>query len=131
MELKYILRVITNHQDIINNSCPIFYYDSVNKVYFKGYECGGTGPEELYTYINKVTKTNNTINLYLNVGLGDKETGKIYNEISKSKVVDSINGAYQEYKIDITNYTQFAEYKFTFEKNSEGNYIYKSIERTK
>ena len=116
----------------MEENCPGFYYDELNKVYYRISECGGTEPSSINTYVNKISYNNNNYYVYLNVGyfeIGDK----LYIDIDKSKVAEGVNIP-QEFStslINETNYMQFSEYKFTFEKNSEGNYIYKSIERIK
>ena len=128
---------------LINNDtsqCPKSYYDSKNNVYFRIQYCGGINTGSFLGYVNKISQKGNNAYVYLSVGTtivkensnGEYEKVILYNSIAKDKVVKEYNiSAADNIKIDSSNYNQFSEYKFTFEKDSTGNYYFKSIERTK
>lgn len=129
-----------NHTDI--NSCPNYYYDSKNKVYYEVPNCGGTpGLSNVFDYAYKYTNLGNNYYVYTAATRSEYDTNNsntinIYKSQSKKDIYKSYNendttevDEYIKFKIDGTNYNEFDHYKFTFEKNSEGNYIFKSVEK--
>lgn len=129
-----------NHTDI--DSCPTYYYDSKNKVYYEVPNCGGTpGLSNVFNYAYKYTNIGNNYYVYTAATRSEYDTNNsniinIYKSQSKKDIYVSYNennnaeiDEYTKFKIDSTNYNEFDHYKFMFEKNSEGNYIFKSVEK--
>ena len=137
--LKYFGTKEVTHKNII--SCTGDYrYDESNQVYYI-YEpgCGGTGPVDYYLYKNKMTTKGNEAYVYLNAFLiygnfdenSYNTTYTIYKDVNKTKVYKE-NVTEEElasFKIDSTNADSFDQYKFTFEKDINGNYYFKSISK--
>lgn len=137
--LKYFGTKEVTHKNIL--SCTGDYrYDESNQVYYI-YEpgCGGTGPANYYLYKNKMTTKGNEAYVYLNAFLIDgnfdgnsyNTTYTIYKDINKTKVYKE-NVTEEElasFKVDSTNADSFDQYKFTFEKDTNGNYYFKSISK--
>lgn len=124
-------------------SCPMYFYDSVNKVYYTNSSCGGLYGGDIPTYINKITEKNNEAYAYVSVGVVDySETGTgnddntyIYYGYDSKKVIEKISPSKWDsmnykYEINSSNYDKFSEYKVTLTKDGD-NYYYKSIEKTK
>ena len=133
-DYRYIFgTTISNYMDI--SSCPSYYYDSVNKVYFSYGQCGGLDPASILTYINKLSTNGNDVYVYVSVGKMSfiEETlpnakYNIYSDYEEKNKLQEINES--KYIIDESNYDKFSEYKLTFTKDGN-DYYYKSIERTK
>jgi hypothetical protein len=122
---------ITTHRDI--EDCPIYYYDSVNSVYYIYSACGGIGVGGPMEYINKYTYSNDEAYVYLSVGYihydNNTEKRTLYTDLQMTK---EYQGNYtDDFKINQSNYQNFSEYKYVFGKNDNGNYYFKSIEKTK
>lgn len=124
---------INNYIDI--QSCPSYYYDSVNNVYFSYSQCGGLDAVSILTYINKLSANGNDVYVYVSVGKMSiiEETlpnakYNIYSDYEEKNKLQEINES--KYIIDESNYDKFSEYKLTFTKDGN-DYYYKSIERTK
>lgn len=126
---------ISSYMDI--ESCPSYYYDSVNKVYFSYSQCGGLDGVSILTYINRLSTKGNDIYVYVSIGkmsiIEDSSPYKynIYSDYGEKNKLQEINGDDSlSFKIDSSNYEKFSEYKLTFTKDGN-DYYYKSIERTK
>lgn len=136
--LKYFGTKEFTHKNIV--SCTGDYrYDESNQVYYV-YEpaCGGSGPLDYYLYMNKFSTKGNEAYVYLNAFAIDEDenndiTYTIYKDVSKTKVYKE-NVTEEElasFKVDSTNAHNFDQYKFTFEKDTNGNYYFKSISKVK
>lgn len=129
--LKFFGTKVTEHKEI--EGCYGYKYDKENSLYFKlDQQCGGTSGMLAYSYKNKYSFKGNETYVYVNYGLGILGTGiykdVMHKEIYKSNVTDS---DISNFKIDSTNYQDFSEYKYTFEKDKNNNYYFKSLEKTK
>lgn len=118
----------------VYNKCPSYEYNSNNNVYYrKAGGCGGTCGYTHLSYINRYMEDNNNIYVYVNIGQPDRYTANdplyIYCDINKEKVCDQTKE--DNYVINETNYQKFSEYKYTFEKNNDGTFYYKNLERIK
>ena len=105
--------------------CPSYLYDSVNKIYFIQEECGGFAGFKSLEYIYDYTYKNNEYYVYTAVGSigysGDKET--VYTSYRNNS---TLNESIEE--INSSNYDKFDHFRLVFEKNSDGNYIFKKVE---
>ena len=132
---------------------PKYEYEANKQVYYAYSGFGlGIGPEYIYTYINKYEMNNNQINVYLsatnatiddNLVLyeivedtakkGTRDNFKMYNPDGSTspKVFETLNIDQNSFKITKDNYTKYNEFKLTFEKDTDGNYIFKTIAKTK
>lgn len=135
---KYFGTKEINHQTV--GKCPSYNYDSVNKVYYEVGGCGGTGAGYVYFYKNKFTTMDNEAYVYINIGTSslnsDDTTYNIckdldpYNKGCKDVYKQNISSSeIEQFKIDSTNAHNFYQYKFTFEKDTNGNYYFKSISK--
>lgn len=133
---------ISNHHDI--NGCPIYYYDSTNRVYYVVKECGGTSDNLVSVYKNRYTIMGNEAYVYMNIGISNRvdfNRGDSEYNIYKDFNIDSLEGyndkiyktvKYSEknnFIIDDSNKDEFAEYKFTFVKNSDGIYNFTGVKK--
>lgn len=128
---KFFGNNVSEHKSF--GECFSYKYDQENKLYFRMEpQCGGTNPNPIYSYKNRYSVKGNEAYVYVNYGsgmLGSNIYKDIMNkEIYKSNVSDEI---ISNFKIDSTNYQDFSEYKFTFEKDKNNNYYFKSLERIK
>ena len=119
------------------DTCPNYYYDSANNVYFLYIACGGISLDENVTYVNKITKKDDNIYAYISVGriFGEEKTSNpgsydmvLYGDYAKKNKLEILENSI--YSINSSNYDKFSEYKMTFNKNGN-DYYYQSIERTK
>ena len=124
---------ITSYVDI-TLGCPMFAYDSTNKVYVEIPGCGGVSASGQLVYLDSYTKVDNTIVIGTYVGgifdegaqgaiiysdyydAANKDNLKVYKKLTNS-----------DFKIDESNKTSFTKYNFTFEKSSNGEYYFKSV----
>lgn len=108
--------------------CFGYDYDATKNMYFKADpNCGGTSGASYVSYINKYTEKENNAYVYVNYGYdGMASDGKVFADLegTKESSVDPNN-----FKIDESNYKEFSEYKFTFEKDDSGNYYFVSLEK--
>ncbi len=123
---------LVNHASIIvdNNICPGFYYDEVNKVYFGVPECGGTSFATFLLYKNKFSKKANEAYVYVNIGNTDINKRTVYDDyvsVDNQTVIEKKIS--KDYKIDESNHTKFTEYKYTFAKDTTGNYYFSKVEK--
>ena len=125
--------------DYINN-CPAYFYDSNYNIYFYAMFCGGTGFYKDLLYVYKTENIGNIYNIYVAVGYesesddNDPNTETWKYNVYKSYITNEIYITISEnemynYKIDKSNYNEFDHFKLSFEKNNEGNYLFKSVEK--
>lgn len=128
--------------------CPTYSYSDSVKMFFKQEaSCGGTSGSDVATYIYNVETNDEVAYVYYSVAYIVPETDNkitIYKDIKMltndldfpnieyDGVVEEIaveEGNYifnkmREYKIDESNYNNFSKYKFSFKKNSDGEYYF-------
>ena len=112
--------------------CPVFEYNKQQGVYYLLTGCNGLPDESDLSYINRLTQKGNEAYAYVNIGTlyhdynnGGKKI--IYDDITRKVVIAT--DVEDNYKIDETNYKKFTEYKYTFTKDSTGNYYFTKIEK--
>lgn len=113
-----------------------YFYDSVNKVYYRfNAPTGGTGPYSYLMYMNNFKSYGNKIYVNTNFGYISSIDGKICT--SFDTILEDNNCSNQlsvpvnevsTYKIDESNYEKFKNYKFVFEKDKNNNYVFKGLE---
>jgi len=116
--------------------CPIYTYNENQKTYTYSYACGGGCPVDFMTYTYNYSVNDNKYYVYQSLGrqfLDDESDNLIiYGNYEKSKIVKK--GTYEEminFQLNESNYQDFSAYKWTFIKDSEGNYIFDSLVRIK
>ncbi len=114
---------LSNNKNV--GKCPMYVYDNVNKVYYYTRVCGGTDERMIYIYKNKFTTKNDEAYVYVNLGNSFDKTS-IYDGYGKEKLIDSYT---ENYSINKSNYSKFTEYKYTFKRNSDGNYYFSKLEK--
>lgn len=110
------------------SGCPTFTYDAESKKYYIQTECVIEDPTSIYSYVDKVTKKDNVY--YATVYAGLSDGSMVYNDFEKTKVVANLTEN-QSYTISDTDKTQFTKFTYKFEKNTNGDYIFKSITKEK
>jgi hypothetical protein len=117
-------------------TCPMVYRNS--EYYFTLAWCGGTSSLMARYYKNRYTTDGDHVYVYINAGVANAETSKIYCKVypyytvvdrqydDESLACDNYNG---DFTIDATNRNQFAEYRFVFKKAADGTYYFEKVEK--
>ncbi len=131
------------HKDTYQ-TCPMYFYDEINKVYYWSGQCGGLNGDQYPVYIDEIYVNNNEAYVYVYVGYiidtqsncvkgvcNGLTTYKLYNGIDKAKVIKENVDFDEAHNYLITNSTkeQFSKYKFTFKQDENKNYYFSKIER--
>ena len=120
--------------------CPEFYYNSTYDFYYNAsLGCGGTGPDVGLYYKNKYTSDGEHAYVYVSVGTFSAEDNNIYcgiidysDSATSSSERPAICGSAVdgvEAKIDKTNYQDFSQYRFVFNKADDGTYYFSKVEK--
>ena len=118
--------------------CPMFYYDSTNKLFIRLDRCGGTSAGIVGIYKNKYTKKGDNAYVYTNYyyiapqGTGDKFA--VYKDAVTNIKEETTTEKYSDNSDDFDikkEYKEFPEYKYTFKKDKDGNYYFVSVKQTK
>ena len=116
--------------------CPDYYYNSTYDFYYESsLGCGGTGPHYGSYYKNKYTIQGDHAYVYISAGTFTAEDDKVYCDIldEKSKTnppkVCDESSSPNEFKIDDTNYQDFAQYRFVFNQADNGTYYFVKVEK--
>ena len=117
------LRIVNDE----TSKCPLLRYDSTTNLLYQYPGCGGTSPLKRYYYKNRYTADSDNAYVYINAGIVDLDTSKIYCEINTSSPCDDYNGG--DFTIDASNHNQFAEYRFVFKKADNGTYYFDKVEK--
>ena len=108
----------------------ILYKDDLikyNKKYYGSAECGGTtaGSLDIYKYKYTSDKDNYYVYLSLSSGTLDKDGEPLcYIDYNRTLEVDCE-------KIGQNNYQNFSQYKYTFTKDDNGDYVFSKLEKIK
>ncbi len=107
--------------------CPIYAYDSVNKVYINVPGCGGsTAQGGVYVYFDNYTKSDNKIIVSTYVASFTTELEADLRIFSGEKQYKKL--PYNtKFSIDETNKTAFPKYNITFTKSTDGQYYFNSV----
>lgn len=108
--------------------CPKYTYDDSNERFYIESKCETTDIETIISKIGKVTKKNNKYYVVIYAGLNDGTN--IYSDFEKKNLIKSIS-VNESYTITEDNMNMFTKYTYTFEKDSDGKYIFKSVTKTK
>ncbi len=114
------------HVDTIGE-CPTFIYDATQSKYYVDESCV-VPTERIVSEIDKIEYNDNTY--YATVYVGLISGNKAYADVNKVDVVADLEPE-QSYVITDENEDKFSKYTFTFTKNSDGNYIFTSVEKKK
>ncbi len=117
--------------------CPKFYYNSTYDLYYDpGFGCGGTGPYDGSFYKNKYTTDSDHAFVYISTGVFNAEDNKIYCDIIDEEILKAnppaICGESEDpnnFKVDVNNYQDFAQYRFVFNKADNGTYYFNKVEK--
>ena len=111
-------------------SCPSYYYESNENVYVEKNGCQNTATLNTYIYINDITENQGSIVVDAYVGAHrSSNTGEYYYDDYEYPKVK--NNKTEQTTITDENKTSFTNYKFTFTKNSNGEYNFTSVEKVK
>ena len=119
--------------------CMNYFYDKKDKVFLYRKNCGINENHKEYSYIYDYNNENDEYYIYVAVGSSshisnDKVEKDVINNGNLNQKVYKDNATEEEmknFKIDQNNYNEFGHFKYTFEKNSDGNYIFKSLDIVK
>lgn len=117
--------------------CPAMFYDSTYDIYYNVLMgCGGTGPYTGVYYKNKYTADEEHAYVYVYTGTYNAEDDKIYCDILSTEPSESNLPAVcgeaensNDFSIDATNYQNFAQYRFVFNKADDGTYYFSKVEK--
>ncbi|MBR1376210.1 MAG: hypothetical protein IJ565_00115 [Bacilli bacterium] len=87
--------------------CSNYYYSASTNIYLHNETCRGSGYNTITYYKNKYTQKGNNVYVYVSI----KANEELDEEIVKN------------------NYLEYEQYKFVFEKSSNGTYSYKTTEK--
>jgi len=116
-------------EDIIG-ICPNWYYDSTNKMFVAFLGCGGVDFKGQIAYLDSYSKVDDNIVVTTYVaGVNSLSNGAtLYTDAQLStKYKDLTTEEFNKFEIDETNKTSFTKYNFTFAKNTNGEYYFKSL----
>lgn len=114
-----------------NGSCPSYLYDDLNKMYFRISECGGTSRNNYFMYLDTITYKDDEVYVYTYWGSLKYDYDKNYMILYKDLVGKDIykeNTQFDEVNTILKDdYKSFCFYKYTFKRNSQGNYYFVNI----
>ena len=120
-------------------SCPAYVYDRDSHGYYQTSECGGTAFPGMLIYKDRYTFKEEEAYAYVNLGsisydYDNDVNSVVYKDLVKNNgnLIYKDNLKYEEansFKIDKNNNQDFQGYKFIFQKDKEGIYHFKSIEK--
>ena len=115
--------------------CTFTYVPELNSYVALLLGCGGSTDHWPMSYQVKYTKQGEKAYVYIALGQADSSaTDYLYmrsDTSMNSGIVESFDNwdSFSAYKIDASNYTKYTLYRAVFEKNDDGNYIYKTFEK--
>ena len=124
-------------------------YNSIYDFYFDaGLGCGGTTPYERFYYKNRYTTDDDHAYVYTSTAFmspteGSDEEDVVYNvycdiaylkqyKVSEDARICATLNTYDEvqnFTLDSSNYEQYSNYRFVFDKASDGNYYFNKVEK--
>lgn len=104
--------------------CPSYTYDSSTNRYYVNSEC--ENKERIISYIHEITYDANQY--YVEVYAGYVSDNILYNSVNKNNEITKLDNE-GSYTIDKNNKDKFTKYIYKFIKNSDGKYIFESIEK--
>ncbi len=120
------------------DGCPMFPYDNdLNIFFWYTPQCSESTSGIVYAFANKFSFNGDYAYVYVSYGSAknyeSKDKYTIYKNLGEKDSYES-NITVEEamnFEIDESNYKDFLEYKFTFKKDSNGNYYFEKVEPTK
>ena len=122
------------------DSCYAYSYNSTYDVYYYMSACGGTSPYKTFHYKNKYTANKEHAYVYVSVALTSGENGNVYCDISyldisgvfklseNAKVCDTF-AMDTDFTLGESNYQDYAQYRFVFNKADDGTYYFSKVEK--
>ncbi len=126
-EFKY------NNELSSGNNCPLIPV-ATDEFLYTNESCGDAGFDRIEKYVYNVTIKENKVYVYVAVGFisfplqndGMEEVKvNFYTNLEKEEYLENT----EDFKINENNYQEFSKYKITFEKNNQGDYIFKESVR--
>lgn len=106
------------------DGCPSYTYDAKTNRYFVNNVCNNS--ERIISYIQEITYDGNEY--YATVYVGYVLDDVLYNDVNKNNEITKLDNE-GSYSISNDNKEKFSKYIYKFRKNSDGNYIFESIEK--
>lgn len=127
--VKKIFGNIKYNDESVSSYCYEFNYDASKELYTDNSGCSGDGPS-IYSEIINVETSSNKLTIIDKIAVSDfnYDSGilTLYKDLNRSIVIK------ENYDLDegIKEYLDILDsYKWTFVKNSEGNYIFESVDK--
>ena len=125
-----------------SESCYTYLYNSTNNFYYENPVggCGGTSSYKTFHYKNKYTIEDNNAYVYVAVALSNAEDGNVYCDLSyldisgvfklaeDAKVCGTVSGN-EDFALNESNYQDFAQYRFVFNKANDDTYYFSKVEK--
>lgn len=108
------------------SGCPSYIYDETEKIYYVQFGCTKETISLPISYVERVTNKDNLYYATVYVGLIDGNN--VYNDFNKTKVVQEL-GLNESFAITNDNKEEFSKYTYTFTKNSNGSYVFTSLNK--
>ena len=123
------------------NYCPKVMHNVTYDFYYLDARCGGTGPYTSSYYKSKYTADSDHAYIYISAGTVNAENNVIYCDVINSETIGTnppdicgqwSNEGYNNYNnfaLDGSNYQDFAQYRFVFNKADNGTYYFDKVEK--
>lgn len=108
--------------------CPTYTYDENAKKFYIQAECQSNDATTIVSTVDKITKESNKYYVTVYAGLNDGNA--VYGDFEKKKTVKTLTKD-ETYSITNDDKAQFTKFTYTFEKNSNDNYIFKTVTKEK
>lgn len=106
--------------------CPTYTYDESTKRFYIQATCQTEDATTIVSTIDKMTKDGNKYYVTVYAGLNDGSA--VYADFDKKKIVKTL-AKDETYSITKEDKEQFTKFTYTFEKNSNNKYIFKTISK--
>lgn len=126
-----------------SDECYTYRYDSTHNFYYQDPidGCGGTSPYATFHYKNKYTTSGDNAYVYVSTALVDWEHGNVYCDIASLDLTNEFKLADDAevcttlpaddvlFVLDESNYENYSQYRFIFNKAEDGTYYFSEVEK--
>lgn len=126
-----------------SDECYTYRYDSTHNFYYQDPTdgCGGTSPYATFHYKNKYTTSGDNAYVYVSTALVDWEHGNVYCDIASLDLTNEFKLADDAevcttlpaddvlFVLDESNYENYSQYRFIFNKAEDGTYYFSEVEK--
>lgn len=127
------------HQDV--SGCPLYIYYPAGNIYYYVSECGGTTADRIYITKRNYQKKKDIITVDVTPAFLYYNRAESYSIFSETQSYDDLEknrvtpittipiSEWESFKIDDSNKKDYNTYRFTFKKDSLGNYYFYEIHK--